>query len=244
MKVNWYRFFAITAMVLVGLTYIVKFCGFGASTAEDFAVWGQFGDYMGGSLNPILSFISIMLLIKSLNLQNETNLDLRNELRENKRNEKLRSLGLLFFNMINSQKLLLDNFSFDFPNGVMPEKRGAAAIMHIEDGVHLLRQIGAKDTAITNFLTALDSTDQIYGILRAFYITVKMVTEKLSDENDFTANDRREHLLTLINFTDYAQFRLVLMAIQFLDVHGARYLKENKDFMATLEEVKSGIDLY
>ncbi|NBV15566.1 MAG: hypothetical protein EBS11_03185 [Janthinobacterium sp.] len=116
--------------------------------------------------------------------------------------------------------------------------------MHIEDGVHLLRQVGAKDTAITNFLTALDSTDQIYGILRAFYITVKMVTEKLSDENDFTANDRREHLLTLINFTDYAQFRLVLMAIQFLDVHGARYLKENKDFMATLEEVKSGIDLY
>lgn len=244
MLINWYRLFAIIAMALVGLIYAIKFYGSGTSTVEEFAIWGQFGDYMGGSLNPILSFISIMLLIKSLNLQNETNEDLRKELNENKRSEKLRSLGVLFFNMINSQKLLLDNFTFSFIEGETPEKRGAAAIIHIEDGVQLLRQVGAKDSAIANFLLALDSTDQIYGILRAFYITVKMVTEKLSDENGFTSGDRRDHLLTLINFTDYAQFRLVLMSIQFLDFHGSKYLKENKDFMAALEEVKSGIDLY
>lgn len=242
---NWYRIFAAIAMSLVGLIYAIKFGGFfDEPTDNDFAKWGQFGDYMGGSLNPILSFISIMLLIKSLILQNQTNEDLRDELSENKKNEKLRSFDVLFFNMINSQKLLLDSFKIEFQNGEHSQKNGVAAIMHIEDGVHLLRYLGAKDAAISNFVAALDSQDQIYGILRAFYISVKMVSEKLSNENGFTKVDRRDHLLTLINFTDYAQFRIVLMAIQFLDAYGSRYLKDNEDFLEILKEVKSDMYIY
>lgn len=34
-------------------------------------VWGQFGDFVGGILNPILSFTSIYLLIKTLSLQDK-----------------------------------------------------------------------------------------------------------------------------------------------------------------------------
>jgi hypothetical protein len=33
------------------------------------AVWGQLGDYIGGVLNPMLSFLTLFLLIKTLQLQ-------------------------------------------------------------------------------------------------------------------------------------------------------------------------------
>jgi hypothetical protein len=33
------------------------------------AVWGQLGDYMGGVLNPLLSFLALYLLVRTLQLQ-------------------------------------------------------------------------------------------------------------------------------------------------------------------------------
>ena len=80
----------------------------GYRISSDTAVWGALGDYFGGVLNPILSFISIILLISSLTLQREANTDLRKEIKRNEKNEKFRSFETQFFNMINSQKPHLD----------------------------------------------------------------------------------------------------------------------------------------
>ncbi|MFQ2624533.1 hypothetical protein ACK3YV_17115, partial [Aeromonas caviae] len=58
----------IIIMIVLGL-YYYQF-GAGPTTLSDEKdVWGQFGDYFGGTLNPILSFMSVLLLIKSVRLQ-------------------------------------------------------------------------------------------------------------------------------------------------------------------------------
>ncbi|MCX9469358.1 hypothetical protein IG522_17955, partial [Vibrio cholerae] len=108
--VNRYISIAIASMLVVFGSYVVNFyykLGYGLS--DDVAVWAQLGDYAGGLLNPILSFISLVLLIKSLTLQNEANLDLRKELKINEKTEKLRSFETHFFNMLNSQKVSFDS---------------------------------------------------------------------------------------------------------------------------------------
>jgi hypothetical protein len=54
---------------------------FNSSTIHpDAAVWGQFGDYIGGVLNPILSFLTLGALILTIVIQNRQLLVSSNEL--------------------------------------------------------------------------------------------------------------------------------------------------------------------
>ncbi|ULX50637.1 hypothetical protein A9P79_01300 [Cupriavidus taiwanensis] len=237
---------AATLMFCVIASYVLNFfvhLGYGLST--DTETWGQFADYVGGMLNPILSSISIIFLIKSLALQNEANQDLRNELKNNEKTERFKSFGALFFNMIDSQKALLENFSIDFKsNGEIVTKQGIRAIIEIEEKIEQIRNAGGNNDEIRKFLEESDSSDQIFGILRAFYITVKMISEKLGDPHGFSRGDRSDHFLTLINFTDFAQLRLVLIGIQFLNYPASSYLKENQEFCSVLTDAGLHLDPY
>lgn len=245
MGINRYTVGAAVVMISVLASYVVKFhLNLGYGFSDDSAVWGQFGDYMGGSLNPILSFISIVLLIKSLTLQNQANLDLREELSDSRKTEKLRSFSTLFFNMIASQKNLLDTFIVNANHQEYQLSSGVNSIIFIEDEIHRLRSQGADNIAILSFLNKVDADERIYGILRGFYITVKMISEKLSNLNDFTIDDRREYLFTLINFTDFSQLRLIIIAIQFFEAPPSSYLRKHDELLAVLEEVGLGLDLY
>lgn len=245
MVFNYYIFIAAAAIIFVFLFYLAKFAvmlGYGFS--NDSAIWGQFGDFMGGSLNPILSFISIVLLIKSLNFQNQVNLELREELADNKKTEKLRAFSEVFFSMIKSQKSLLESFSVVFFVDRSPILPGVANIMRIEEDIEILREQGSSDQNIVDYIDGIDVNDRIFAILRAFYITVKIVSEKLSDSNGFSSRDRKEYLLTLVNFTDFAQLRLIIMSMQFSNYPAATYLRDNADFISLLTEVKLKLDPY
>lgn len=250
--INWYLFAAVTYIVTVVLIYIVKFCGlFGDGSVDDFAIWGQFGDYFGGSLNPILSFISVMLLInslklqnKSLRLQNQANSDLRIQLDENRKAEKIRVFDTLFFNLIDAQTKLFENFEINFSSKEFQKKEGINAFTYIEDRVIFLRETCSGNEEITEFLTAIDSKDQIYSILRGFSTAVKLITENLTEKEGFSFKDRRDHLTTLINFTNFSQIKLILMAAQFLDYYGAEYLKSSEDLKLVLSEMDIELELY
>ena len=54
------------AAVVVLHQYFSQFDGAKSSSQE---VWGQFGDFVGGTLNPILGFVSVLVLVATLNLQ-------------------------------------------------------------------------------------------------------------------------------------------------------------------------------
>lgn len=246
MKINGYIIAAAILIALVFLSYFLQFyVNLDYELSDDSAVWAQLGDYVGGLLNPLLSFVSIVLLIKSLSLQNEANRSLRVELKNNEKTEKLRSFEILFFNLIDSQKKLFDTFNIEFErSGQKTVLLGAQAVIKIEEEVEIIRNNGGTDTQIQDYIEELDKNDQIFGLSRAFYILVTAVFDKLSDVNGFTEEDRRAHFRTLVNFTDFSQLRLILMTIQFMDYHSTRYIRASDEFTKVINELNSGYDLY
>lgn len=247
MKIKIYIIAAAMLILAVLLIYFAKFyLMLGYTVADDPAAWGQLGDYAGGILNPLLSFISIVLLIKSLSLQFEANNSLRKEIKNNEKTEKLRSFEILFFNLIKAQKELFDSFKIEARNtdGTPDHLMGAKAVIAIEDKIQDLRDSGKTDKEITEFLSTIDKNDQIFGISRAFYLLVMVVTDKLSDIEGFSLGDRSAHYKTLINFTDFAQLRLVMICVQFLEYESTKYLRSSYEFTNVASKLGVEFDQY
>ena len=81
---NKYIIAAAVTIALVVASYVIHFYIFlGYDLSQDTSVWAQFGDFFGGVLNPMLNFLALVLLIKSLSLQNAANASLRKELENN-----------------------------------------------------------------------------------------------------------------------------------------------------------------
>jgi hypothetical protein len=233
-------------VVVVFALYVINFyIRLDYVLSSNSAVWGALGDYVGGILNPTLSFISIVLLIKSLTLQNDANQSLTDELKNSEKTEKIRSFESLFFNMLNSQKELFSFFSFEVNKvGNMTKFSGIEAVIEIEGQIERIRDNSGNDEKITALLEKIDSKDQLFGLTRTFYVMVKLISEKLSEENGFDKEDRQAHFTTLINFTDFSLVRLIMISVQFMDYHSTNYLKENKEFEVVIGELGLGYDLY
>lgn len=246
---NKYIYSAIAAIVIVIGSYIFRFYfQLHHTVSDNVEQWAQLGDYAGGLLNPILSFISLVLLIKSLNLQNEANLDLRKELKTNEKNEKLRSFEAYFFNMLNSQKIAYDSFKLEFENETgIDVLVGVEAVMKIEDDIDIILEDNNLDDVkdkISKYIETLDEKDKIFSMVRIFYIIIKMIDDKLSDNHGFTAEDRNKHYTTLINFTEFSLLRLIMISCQFLSCHPSAYINSHSDFNAILEDVGLSTSLY
>ena len=74
------RYFAAGLIAVVALSYVLKFYGSGPS--NDPASWGQFGDYIGGMLNPVIAYLAFYWLTQSIVLQREELSATKDALRE------------------------------------------------------------------------------------------------------------------------------------------------------------------
>jgi hypothetical protein len=237
---------AIIIVVIFGSYFLNFYVSIEYGLSNDPAIWAQLGDYAGGMLAPCLSFVTIIILIKSLALQNEANTSLKEELKKSEQMEKLKSFEVLFFNMIESQKRLFESFNIEFssPTGGNFELSGVNAVIAIEDEIAAMRDIGSNEQDICLYLENIDKKDQIFGLSRAFYIMVLSVSDKLSVSNGFSIDDRRAHFQTLVNFTDFAQLRLILICVQFTNYESAKYIRFSNEFKDVIEELKLGFELY
>ena len=246
MKIKGYIISAVALIFIIYLFYFIQFSILlDYKISNDSSVWGQFGDYVGGVLNPLLSFVSITLLIKSILLQHEANSNLKTEVRNNAKTEKIRSFEIFFFNLISSQRNIFESFNVVIlTEGVANHLVGAKAVIEIENIVNVIRARNGKDTAIAEFLDGLDDSDQIFGLSRAFYIIVMMITDKLSDVEGFSVEDRKAHFKALINLTDFAQLRIIMICVRFSDYESAKYVRESNEFKNILVELGFNYKLY
>lgn len=243
---NRYTLAAIIATSIVIASYVCYFYFIlKYNISNDTAVWGQFSDYVGGLLNPILSFIALILLIKSLSLQNEANQSLRSELKNNEKSEKFRTFETHFFNMIKSQSEYFELFKIETTEeGNTTTLTGSQSLIYIENEIESMRKRGCENNDILKFIEEIDVNDHIFEITRRFYIMVKMISEKLSDTEGFDANERKSHFLTLINFTDFSLLRLIMISMQFMEYQSTNYLKSEKEFNSALQQVGINWNLY
>ena len=243
---NRYSIIAIALMASVIASYVIQFYfNLGFDLSEKASDWVDFSDYIGGLVSPLLSFVSLVLLIHSLNLQYEANKELRSEVKLNQRNEQLRSFETYFFGLIEAQKSSFSTFKLEFPlnlgGGVF---EGVSAIRELEDKIEIMRHNNRTEADIEEALDNIDKDEKIYNTIRIFYNIVKMTTERLTDESRFNSKIREMQFQTLISFTELSQLRLVMIAMQFIDCPAAKYLKNNKEFMTVLENLGGGADLY
>lgn len=241
-----YSIAAIGLMAVVVASYVYQFYfNLGYKISEQPSDWVDFGDFFNGLVSPLLSFVSLVLLIQSLNLQNQVNKDLRAEVQLNHKNEQLRSFETYFFGLIEAQKASFANFELEFrEEGDVKKLRGVCAIRVLEDQIESFRKRDAQDSEIEEMLERLDQDEHIYNTIRVFYNIVKMITERLSDANQFDEAIRANQFQTLISFTEFSQLRLVMICMQFMNYPSAEYLKNNHEFMGVLADLGGGSDKY
>ena len=88
--------------------------------SKDAARWGTFGDFFGGTLNPILSFLALMVLLRTFSMQREE-LDLQREelketkiiLKEQSETQKRQRFESTFFELLKVHNQELENLCKD-----------------------------------------------------------------------------------------------------------------------------------
>lgn len=230
--------FAFIILLLGWLLYFGYF-GFyyeGPSPEKAHEKWALLGDFLGGTLNPILTFLTIVILIKSLTLQRES-------VEKSKEFESIRSFESHFFNMIESQKKLFNGFklSFNLTESHVTKSSGSAVVA-LEDIIVHLKDNGKSDDDITNLLEELDSDDSIYSAIRTFTVITKLIEKNLSTKNGFDEIKRKEYFEILLNYTDFSLIRLVLLSMKYMKNSQLNSLKESKEFLEVLREI--GVSSY
>lgn len=71
--------------------------------SKDAARWGTFGDFFGGTLNPILSFLALIVLLRTYAMQRE-------ELKKTEETQKRQRFESTFFELFKVHNQLLENF--------------------------------------------------------------------------------------------------------------------------------------
>lgn len=221
---------ALIVLVLAWLAYWFNFgyvLNYEISTSQEH--WGLLGDFLGGVLNPILTFLTIVILIKSLSLQ-------KDDIEKNKQFEKVRSFESHFFNMLDSQKVLFSNFKIVFDvNGVSVVKSSGSAVIACEDIIVHLKNNQKSFQEIQDVLGDLDAEDSIYSMVRTFSVIVKLIDKKLSIANGFSEGERKDYYEVLLSYTDFSLVRLVLVSMKYTDSEQSNYLKQNGEFLEVLK---------
>tara|TARA_R110002072_G_scaffold31735_15_gene97655 strand:+ start:3759 stop:4592 length:834 start_codon:yes stop_codon:yes gene_type:complete len=111
---------SVVAMFLVVGAYVVNFEG---SISQSTETWGQFGDYIGGALNPIFGFLALLGLLLTISLQSR---ELSNSTRELKNSADAlnqQNIGIAkqtfetaFFNLLQFQNDILKDIDIRADN--------------------------------------------------------------------------------------------------------------------------------
>lgn len=150
----WKRVLFGVAACLVGAYLIYFGLILGQKAATDADKWGQFGDFVGGLLNPIVAFAAFFWLTESVKLQKQELADTRAELKaaalaqqqqvENGRATiqiaALTALAQDARNEYDQARALVESISRNRP----PESERVARMMFDEDHAHTLALLNAR----------------------------------------------------------------------------------------------------
>ncbi len=207
-------------ILVVWFAYFIKF-GTGGAISSSTEVWGQFGDYIGGVINPLLSFVTIILLIHSLSEQQVANKSLMKETKRQERLEEFRKFETRFFNLIEMQRNGFESFAIEYQAIELVKVSGARAASYIEKTVMTLVDDGYTKAEIKIRIEQLDPNDHLYSLFRRFYLIVKLIDEKLS------IDQREEYYEALVNLSEMKLICMVCMLASFFDWESVRHIRNS-----------------
>lgn len=97
---------AMVAATVVGYMY---WSTFGGDLISEHDKWGLFGDYVGGTLNPILAFFALFALLITIHLQVRELVQTRNILKETVAASEVQTFETAFFQMLRLHHVVVNN---------------------------------------------------------------------------------------------------------------------------------------
>ncbi|CQJ04485.1 hypothetical protein OU748_003620 [Yersinia enterocolitica] len=246
------KLFCATVIFIVWGLYYLNF-GLTGSISDKTDVWGQFGDYVGGVVNPILSFITIYLLINSISLQRDANKSLLDEIQRQEQLEKYKKYESRLFRLIESQETCFsrlrivldanDNIAYqDNTNDTnvnqhtVIEYKSGAAVTYIEDSLSVLTQANTSVSDIISWLNDIDADDHFFSVARRFYLIIKLIDDNSEEE------DKDGQYEMLINLTDVKVIGLIAILSMYYNWDIMEYIKNSK--ILKKDGIKEYIDMY
>lgn len=116
-QIAWSKRLAVGAIFIVIAAYVVQFgLVLGEPLSGDAETWGQFGDYVGGALNPLIAFLAFYWLTQSIQLQREELSETRKALQDSARAQLKQEQHALKTARINALSALLTSHNNDITN--------------------------------------------------------------------------------------------------------------------------------
>lgn len=219
------KIITISALLIIAVwsAYFFKFGKLGHFSSSK-EVWGQFGDYVGGVINPLLSFVTIILLIRSLNEQQVANSSLIEETKRQERLEDFKKFESRFYNLIDLQQKGFDAFFiYNEVSYSLPKKKyeGALAAAFLEKKVMSLVDAQTPHDDIRSTIEDLDSHDNLLSIVRRFYLLVKLIDDRAAIE------DKEEYYEILMNLTDIKLLTMICMMVSYYGWDNIKYIESS-----------------
>jgi uncharacterized membrane protein len=164
-KFIWFIISAILAFIIVFTAYFSHFNnGFSILKSD----WGTFGDYIGGTLNPILSFLSLIAILYTITQQNHA-LKISQEELENTREELRQSKEI--------SKRQVEHFEFQAKKEDL-----IRAIELAKSNIHIQNLTSPSPT-----YTSVNSiTKSEYNSVKIFYLYLKSYDDLVGEYNSLT----------------------------------------------------------
>lgn len=243
MNVDHAKIIAICIVITIPSVY---FWWFGIHLDLSFSpeqeIWGQMGDFFGGVMNPLLTFLTVVLLIQSINHQNHANSSLNSQIAVMEKSEKIKIFENLFFHLVLSQQSLYSKFKVSI---IQDGKKIDIFTIQAVDKIESLfqdKKIHETYFELKTFYNQIDKEYGVFDILRAFSVIISLIKDQLSDENGFSAKDRLFYYEKLINLTEFAHLRLICTALQFQSQTGAGIKVQDAEFLQVCKKLNLRIN--
>ena len=219
--------------------------------SEDKGDWGTFGDFVGGFSNPIITFITMCMLIKSIDLQKDANksiidqnTQIKNSETRQKEIEDLRSFESTFYSLAEVARQEYSRLRIKDSNG--NEHLESLAVSYIEEEIlrqHTGNLILGKPSDFLAMFNKIDeqSSMALFSSVRSFYILFKITTEACPPTH-------QERYIEICNYTMPVRFlNLVCIAQAYSDWQILKLLAKHnffekdgiKQYLETWESLKT-----
>lgn len=193
--------YVLTAIGITAIFFIIMVVGmyfyyFEGSISKNHSYWGEFGDYVGGVLNPLLAFFALIALLYTIKLQSDElklsreELQLSREeleksaiaLRQQSETLRIQNFESTLFNLIKNFRDVIDSINSDAGN------TGKRAL----DDYHHVFRVSSPSLDRLNKITDENIRKNIY--IKAY--------EKTYEKNKINLRYYFKNLYFLVNFID------------------------------------------
>lgn len=204
-------FIALFTFAIVVCSYVANFYAHNFSNSS--GDWGTFGDFVGGTLNPLLSFLALIILLRTFAMQREELIIQREELKDTKELLRLQTQTQIkqqfestFFALLNVHNQVLESLSREPP----PSIRNGNTYANYSNLQKILQAIRCNRELDLNVANSV-LKEQIYlcsHYLNVLYELLKFIEMNTYDEKKYSNIIRAllpSEIMTLLAVYCYSQ---------------------------------------